>query len=64
MGRCTSLIGLKGRGERRCVIQCGVCYGSVEMKEVGWNVGRIGKGGWGMLISAVDALMCNMDLIA
>ncbi len=40
MGRCTSLIGLKGKGGRTDVIQCGIYYGSVAMKERGgWKVG-------------------------
>ncbi len=34
MGRCSSLVGLKGGG-RRGVIQCGICYGSVAMEEGG-----------------------------
>ncbi len=28
------------------------------------EVERVGEGGWGMLISFVDALTCNMGLIA
>ncbi len=40
MGRCTSLVGLKGGG-RRGVIQCGICYGSVAMEEEGGGVGRL-----------------------
>ncbi len=43
MGRCTSLVGLKGGGRggggRRGVMQCGICYGSVAMEEGG-------GGGW------------------
>ncbi len=34
MGRCTSLIGLKGRGGRRDEIPCGICSGPVAMKGV------------------------------
>ncbi len=54
------------------MIQCGICYGSVPMKGGGVE-GRLmrlkgkrrGKrGGWGRLINAVNALTCNMDLIA
>ncbi len=53
MGRCTSLVGLQGGG-RRGVIQCGIYCGSAAMEE---------EGG-GMLISFVDAMTCNMGLIA
>ncbi len=69
MGRCTSLVGLKGGGGgRRGVIQCGICYGSVAMKGGGGGVlvnevERVGEGR-SMLISVVDALTCNMGLIA
>ncbi len=49
MGRCTSLIGLKGKGGRRDVIRCGICYGSVAMKGGGGRlvneVERVGEGG-------------------
>ncbi len=51
------------------VIQCGVCYGSVAMKGRGvegrlmrlkkYRRGKKGVG-WGMLISAVNALTCNI----
>ncbi len=69
MGRCTSLIGLKGEGEgRRDVIQCGIWYGSVAMKGGGGGrllneIERVEERG-GMLISVVDVLTCNMGLIA
>ncbi len=69
MGRCTSLIGLKGRRGRRNVIQCLIWYGSVEMRGKGGRqvneVGRAGEEkGWDVPISVVNALTCNMDPIA
>ncbi len=46
LGRCTSLIGLKGRGGvRRDATQCGICYGSVEMS--GGMEGRLMRWGRG-----------------
>ncbi len=53
MGRCTSLVGLKGEGGCRGVIQCGICYGSMTMKGGGGGgrlvneVERVGGGGYG-----------------
>ncbi len=54
------------------MIRCGICYGSVAMKGGGRGsvneVERVEEGekggGWGMVITAVNALTCNMDLIA
>ncbi len=49
MGRCKSLIELKGKAGRRDAIQCGICYGSVAMKGGGGRldneVERVGEGG-------------------
>ncbi len=57
----------KGKGGR-CGIQCGISYGSVEMRgdgrlvDEGDTVGEVK--GWSMPIIAVNLLNCYMNLIA
>ncbi len=50
MGRCTSLIGLKGKRDIEMLYRAGTCYGSVAMMGGGGGrlineVERVGEGG-------------------
>ncbi len=72
MGRCTSFIVLKGwGGTKRCDTvrdMLWVCgdegVGGLKVVNEGERVEEGEKGGWCIIISAVNALTCNMDLIA